>query len=194
MGLAGPPLENRLDQRSDLKQFAIGRFSSGHLTVTDCTPGRTLTVGQFCSFAQGTHVLLGGEHRSDTVTTYRFGSRPPFRDRYSHLAEGNSVELGDVVIGNDVWIGAGTIILSGVTIGDGAIIGAGSVVRRDVPPYAVAAGNPARVARLRLPEEQIQALLRIAWWDWPLEQIEETIPLLLSNDPAEFISRYDRPS
>ena len=194
MGLAGPPLETRLDERADLRQFSIGRYSSGHLTVSDCTPGQTLRVGQFCSFAQGTHVLLGGEHRSDTVTTFRFGSRPPFQARYSHLAEGNAVDLGDVVIGNDVWIGANSTILSGVTIGDGAIIGAGSVVRRDVPPYAVVAGNPARVARFRVPEDQIEALLRIAWWDWPLEQIEEAVPLLLSNDLAEFIGQYDIPS
>lgn len=159
--------------------------------MSDCSPGQTLVVGQFCSFALGTRILLGGEHRTDTVTTYRFATRAPFREHFEHLSDDNRIELGSVKIGNDVWVGSNAIIMSGVTIGDGAVIGAGSVVRRDVPPFGVVAGNPARVARHRLPDDQSQALLRICWWDWPLDKIMEEIPLLLSTDLEEFIARHD---
>ncbi len=94
---------------------------------------------------------------------------------------------GGVVIGNDVWLGHQTLVLSGVTIGDGAIIGAGSVVRHDIPPYAIVAGNPARVAGFRFPPEQVEALLRIRWWDWPLERISRHLDTLLSDDIGGFI-------
>src|ERR687890_149200 len=74
---------------------------------------------------------------------------------------------GDTVVGNDVWLGYEAIVMAGVTIGDGAIVAAGSVVAGDVPPYAIVAGNPARVVRSRFAEEDVQRLLRAAWWDWP---------------------------
>lgn len=140
------PPAARLDERDDLKQYEIGRYSWGHLTVSSRGPGTTLKIGQFCSFAYGAHIILGGEHRADFVSTYRFPAYAPFNETHLHLAEDTSVTKGAVVIGNDVWLGHQTLVLSGVTIGDGAIIGAGSVVRHDIPPYAIVAGNPARVA------------------------------------------------
>jgi serine acetyltransferase len=96
----------------------------------------------------------------------------------------------DVEIGNDVWIGDTATLLSGVRIGNGAVIGARSVVTKDVPPYAIVVGNPARIARLRFTPEQISALERIAWWNWPLHKIREAAPLLLSPSIEEFIARY----
>lgn len=184
----------RLDERADLREFPIGRFTRGHLTVSNRSPGSTLEIGQFCSFAHGTHILLGGEHRSDYVTTYRFSSYPEFRT-WSVPGEAASDQTatskGGVRIGNDVWIGTQALVLSGVTIGDGAIIGAGSVVRQDVPAYGIVAGNPGRVAGFRFPPEQIAALERIAWWDWPLDRIEAQLPLLLSGDVAGFIAAHD---
>lgn len=182
------PPATRLDEREDLRQYDIGRYSWGHLTVSSRSPGTVLKVGQFCSFAYGAHVILGGEHRSDFVSTYRFPAYPPFSETHQHLAEDTSVSKGAVVIGNDVWLGHQTLVLSGVTIGDGAIIGAGSVVRHDIPPYAVVAGNPARVAGFRFSPEEIEALLELRWWDWPLELISSHLDQLMSDDVAALVS------
>lgn len=190
---SGLPAAQRLDQREDLREFSIGRYTRGHLTVSNRSPGSHLEIGQFSSFAFGTHVLLGGEHRADYVTTYRFSSYPEFAawdlDRSS--VQETATTKGGVRIGSDVWIGTQGLVLSGVTIGHGAIIGAGSVVRQDVPPYAVVAGNPGRVAGFRFPPEQIAALLRIAWWDWPLERIQSEVGQLLSGDVEGFIAAHD---
>lgn len=184
------PPARRLDQRPDLAEFDVGRYSWGHLRIANRSPGCVLTIGAFCSFAQGTEVLLGGEHRADFVTTYRFGAYPPFDERYRRVA-GDAVARGDVTIGNDVWIGHGCLILSGVTIGDGAVVGAGSVVRQDVPPYATVLGNPARVAGFRFTPEQIEALLRIRWWDWSDDRIVASLDLMMSDDIQAFIDAHD---
>ncbi len=181
------PPARRLDQREDLKDCDIGRFTWGHLTVSNRTPGASLTVGQFCSFAYGCSIILGGEHRTDFVSTYRFPHYEPFRQTYGHLAADTVFAKGDVVIGNDVWVGHQALIVSGVTIADGVVVGAGSVVRGDVPAYAIVAGNPARVAGFRFPKEQIEALLEIQWWDWPLDRISDAVPLLMSQDIQAFI-------
>ena len=132
--------------------------------------------------------MLGGNHRVDWVTTYPFNVLFP---EAAHF-EGHPHSKGDVVIQNDVWIGMGALILSGVTIGNGAVVGARSVVTRSVPPYALAAGNPARVVRLRFSEDQIRQLERIAWWDWPIEKVQEAWPGLLSADIEAFLDRYGR--
>ncbi|MGN0065011.1 MAG: CatB-related O-acetyltransferase [Nocardioides sp.] len=187
------PPASRLDERPDLAAYDIGRFSWGHLTVSSRGPGTQLTVGQFCSFAYGTHIILGGEHRADFVSTYRFAAYPPFNETHRHLADDTSVTKGAVHIGDDVWLGTQSIILSGVSIGPGAIIGAGSVVRHDVPPYAIVAGNPARVAGFRFPPEQVEALLRIKWWDWPIERITQHLDLIMSEEIGAFIAAAEGP-
>lgn len=147
-------------------------------------------MGHFCSFAFGTRVLLGGEHRADFVSTYRFGVYPPF-DKWYRPPEDTAVSHGDITIGSDVWIGHDAMILSGVTVGDGAIVGAGSVVRQNVPPYGIVAGNPARVAGFRFAPEQIEALLRIQWWNWSDERIVRALPAIMADDIQAFIDTYD---
>ena len=96
---------------------------------------------------------------------------------------------GDISIENDVWVGATSTIMSGVKISNGAVIGGGSVVTKDVPPYAIVVGNPAKVVKYRFNEEQIDKLLRIAWWDWEEEQIKENAMLLWSDDINKFIEK-----
>lgn len=184
------PQARRLDERPDLKQFDIGKYSWGHLTVANKSPGCVLKVGRYCSFAFGVEVFLGGEHRSDYVSTYRFGKYPPFSEWYEPEAD-TAIARGDITIGNDVWIGRGAMILSGVTLGDGVIVGAGSVVRQSAPPYAIVVGNPARVAGFRFPKEQIEALLRIQWWNWSEERIVESLDLMMSDGIEKFIEAYD---
>ncbi|MFZ5775279.1 MAG: CatB-related O-acetyltransferase [Thermodesulfobacteriota bacterium] len=168
-------------------RYAIGRWSYGSPEILSWNEGAELTVGAFCSMADGVRILLGGEHRLDWVTTY------PFSELWDAAKEipGHPATKGDVVIGNDVWIGREALILSGVTIGDGAVIGAGAVVSREVPPYAVVAGNPARLIRKRFSDQQIERLQALQWWHWPDERIAPLLPLLLSPDVEAFLARAE---
>lgn len=149
--------------------------------------GTRVFIGKYCSIASGVVIFNGSNHNPQWVSTYPFrikmGLPGAFRD-------GHPASKGDVRIGNDVWIGAGAIVLSGVSIGDGAVIGAGAVVSRDVEPYVVAAGNPAVPVRTRFPSEVVDQLLKIRWWDWPADQVQEAVPLLCSDRIEEFIARH----
>ena len=127
----------------------------------------TIVIGDFCSIARDVS-MQEYNHRMDRLSTYNFGK---------HLFGGRSVDdavsKGPIIVGNDVWIGAKAIILSGVTIGDGAIVAAGSVVTKDVPPFSIVGGNPARVIRYRFSPEIIAQLQTLKWWSWPLEKIKQ---------------------
>jgi len=133
------------------------------------------TIGKFCSIASHTRVNPGN-HPLDRVALSHFTYRAsayglgPDEAGFFDWRRGHRVTLG-----NDVWLGHGVIVLPGVSIGSGAAIGAGAVVTKDVPPFAVAVGNPARVLRFRFPEEIRAALLAIAWWDWPRERLSEAL-------------------
>jgi acetyltransferase-like isoleucine patch superfamily enzyme len=146
-----------------------------------------VTIGRYCSIAGDVQIMPGGNHRIDWVSSY------PFRLRYGlegALQDGHPSTKGDVVIGNDVWIGNDAMILSGVTIGDGAVIGAEAVVTRDVPAYAIVAGNPARVVGHRFSESQREQLLKVRWWDWPEELVLERVADLNGGDVEAFLRRY----
>lgn len=164
-------------------QYEIGRGSYGDLSILDFGEGSTLRIGAYCSFARGCQVFLGGEHRTDWVTTYPFSA---LNRRFAHI-EGHPRTRGDVVIGNDVWLGREAMVMSGVTIGDGAVVGARAVVTRDVPPYGIVAGNPAALVRSRFPPEVVERLMAIAWWRWPPERVEAAMPLLLDADLKAFL-------
>lgn len=163
----------------------LGEGTAGTPKIKDYVhdPSR-LIVGNYTSLAGGAVIMLGGYHGIDRVTTYphRLAMGLP------GAGEDGIPEIrGDTRIGSDVWIGTESVIMSGVTIGDGAVVAAGAVVMRDVPPFAVVAGNPARPVRWRFSEEQREALLRIRWWDWPRERVIEAVPLLASEDIDGFI-------
>jgi acetyltransferase-like isoleucine patch superfamily enzyme len=148
---------------------------------------RKVVIGSFCSIAPGVQILSGGIHPTDWVASYPFRSRWGMEGAYS---DGMPQSRGEVVIGSDVWLGTDAVLLSGVTIGHGSIIAARSVVTRDVPPYSVAAGCPARVLRQRFPPQVVDALLRIAWWEWDDAKIRAAVPLLSSADIEGFLKRY----
>jgi acetyltransferase-like isoleucine patch superfamily enzyme len=153
-----------------------------HYTAVLYSEQAQVSIGKFCCFADSVVIMGGGEHRTDWVTAY------PLDENINKIKrEGQAISKGNVIIGNDVWVGSQAYISSGVTIGDGAVIGAHSVVTKDVPPYCIAAGNPARVVRKRFDDEVIERLLQIKWWDWPLIEIKKAIPLLQSNNIWEFI-------
>ena len=94
---------------------------------------------------------------------------------------------GDIIIENDVWVGARSTIMSGVKISNGAVVAAGSVVTKDVPPYTIVGGNPARIIKYRFDESQIEKLLKISWWDWDEDKIRENAELMWSSDIDKFI-------
>ena len=95
---------------------------------------------------------------------------------------------GDTIVGHDVWLGYRTLVMPGVTIGHGAVVAAGSVVVGDIPPYAIAGGNPARVLRLRYDEDDVARLLRAAWWDWPVQLVTEHARTIMAGTPAEVLA------
>lgn len=163
----------------------VGEFTYGSPRFRLWGEQERIVIGKFCSIADGVTIFGGGEHRADWVTT--FPLRVAFDDPLA-FQDGHPASKGETKIGNDVWIGYGATILSGVTIGDGAIVGAGAVVTRDVAPYTIVAGNPARLIRPRFPENQIAELLTIKWWNWPLDRIKLAASRLSSNDISAFIS------
>ncbi|MET0626304.1 MAG: CatB-related O-acetyltransferase [Pyrinomonadaceae bacterium] len=167
-------------------EHKIGRGTYGSPRVLSWRDGTALEIGSFCSISDSVTIMLGGEHRTDWVTTYPFSRLFPEAAGF----RGHPHTKGDVVIGNDVWVGYGALILSGVRIGDGAVVAARSVVRGNVEPYSIVAGNPSRHVKFRFDEATVGALQEIAWWDWPMAKIKEAWPLLLADDIDAFIAAY----
>lgn len=145
--------------------------------------GDRLVIGKFCAIASGVRFIMGSaNHRMCSVSTYPFSV---FGGAWAENAPPHLSQLpfkGDTVVGNDVWIGRKAVIMPGVKIGDGAIIAAYSVVARDVEPYTLVGGNPARLIRRRFDEELTQMLLNLRWWDFAPEELADFLPVLCEGD------------
>jgi len=174
-------IKPNLDTNVNNKQIIVGDYTYGVPTVLTWKGASNLRVGKFCSISDEVEIFLGGEHWHGFITSF------PLHHCLCDDALKPANTKGDITIGNDVWIGRGVTILSGVTIGDGAVIGARSVIAKDVLPYAIVVGNPARCIRFRFTDEQIAELLKIKWWDWDTEKIAEYAPLLESVNIDKFI-------
>lgn len=148
--------------------------------------GDKLIIGKFCMIASGaTFIMNGGNHLTDSISTYPFAI---FGNAWANAMEGKEYPTkGDTIIGNDVWIGHDATIMPGVKIGDGAIIGTKSVVTKDVEPYAIVGGNPAKEIKKRFSKEDVEKLLEIKWWDWPIEKITAQVGNLTGNDLSQLL-------
>jgi virginiamycin A acetyltransferase len=143
--------------------------------------GDRLIIGKFCQIASGVSFIMNGaNHSLEGISTYPF---KVFGDPWSS-AELNLVTKGDTIIGNDVWIGNAARFMPGVKIGDGAIIAANSLVTKDVEPYSIVGGNPAKEIRKRFSEEKIKSLLDLKWWDWPQEKISQNLYWLTKDQES----------
>ncbi|MCO4641097.1 CatB-related O-acetyltransferase [uncultured Streptococcus sp.] len=156
--------EIRFYDFNSLENVEAGNYSYGNLSLFDFKDGSKLKIGNFCSFAKNTFFCLGGEHDYKTLSTY------PFESRISDNKI-TSFSKGDIVIGDDVWIGVNVTILSGVKIGQGAIIAAGSVVTKDVEPYSIYGGVPARLIKKRFSDEIIEKLKKVDYSTLSKEKI-----------------------
>lgn len=143
--------------------------------------GDKLIIGKFCQIASGVEFIMnGGNHFIEGISTFPFSV---FGHGWERAMDGKHFpNKGNTEIGNDVWIGYRSLIMPGISIGDGSIIATASVVTKDIPPYAIVGGNPAKIIRKRFSDTEIEALLKIRWWDWDAEKITRNVTVLTSND------------
>lgn len=177
------PEQSQLKFREKYPGYSMGVHSYGLPIVHDWNEGTTLRIGKYCSIAKNVQIFLGGNHRTDWISTYPF---PAFFAAAKGI-ENYGFSKGDVIIGSDVWLGRNCTILSGVTIGHGAVVGAASVVTKNVEAYSIVGGNPAKHLHWRFDEPTRKALLETAWWDWPEEDIWQVMDKFCSDDIANFI-------
>lgn len=159
----------------------VGKYTYGQKNIKIVTTGADIIIGKFCSIAENIQVYLGQNHRTDWISTYPFGHI--HTGAFSKFdGTGHPSTKGDILIGNDVYIGTSAVIMSGITIGDGAVIGAHSVVTKNVPPYTIFAGNPGKVRKNRFNDVDTAFLLDLKWWDMEEHIINEISPILCSGD------------
>jgi chloramphenicol O-acetyltransferase type B len=193
--LAMDPAERATAQREEAARhieegtLAMGR-ASGVAPVVRKFKGDTgrVFIANFVSIAEGVEFYSGGLHRTEWVSQYGLRAMLELPGAYE---DGFPHGRGDTHVGHDVSLADGVIVMSGVTIGHGAVITTRSVVTKDVAPYEIAGGVPAKPIGRRFGDAQIAALLRIAWWDWPDEKIRERVDLLSSPDVDAFIAAFD---
>ena len=157
--------------------------------------GQKLKIGKFCSLAGGCKFLMkGAQHTLNSFTTYplfwNLVSRPEVKSFFDAIPDKKyfNKEYGDTVIGNDVWIGYEAVIMPGVKIGDGAVIGTRAVVTKDIEPYTIVGGNPAKVIRKRFDDETIRKLLEIQWWNWEVEKIMDNYQNIMDCDLEKLVN------
>ena len=164
----------------DLDRFEIGKYSYGELNVVSFNSQSSLKIGNYVSIAQKVNFLLDVEHYLNHVSTF------PFKVKSLKMQKDEAFSKGDIVIDDDVWIGYGATVMSGVHIGQGAVIAAGAVVTKDVPPYAVVGGVPAKVIKYRFNEETVNELLKIDFSRIDKDFIEKNIDFLYKDVEENF--------
>ncbi|MBE7184938.1 MAG: antibiotic acetyltransferase [Methylobacterium mesophilicum] len=174
--------------RATLREVSIGDFSY-------CEPDVEAiyaSIGKFCSVARNVRINAL-EHPLERLTTHKVSYRPNEYFLYHGVDGGfrDRRRARPVTVGHDVWIGHGAVVMPGVTVGTGAVIGANAVVTRNVPPFTIVTGVPARPLRSRFPERIAARILRLEWWDWPLEKLSDAVPDMQELPIEEFLERWE---
>lgn len=167
-----PHNKTRIAAITNISRITVGNSTYGHINVINASEYYSLKIGHYCSIAQDVSFIVCADHPTDRISTYPFKVMCVGSQRYEAISK------GDIVVEDDVWIGHGATILSGVHIGQGAIVAAGAVVAKDVPPYAIVGGVPAKVIKYRFPPHMIDALMRIDYGKLTKEMVEEHIDSL----------------
>lgn len=180
-------------ENEHLLVMGIGSYYDRQIEVISWSDAYKVIIGKYCSIGRDCSFFLHADHRHDWITTSSQLWGPVTSEiAEMHMNMGHPTCKGNIIIENDVWIGAKSSIMSGVKISNGAVVGATSTVTKDVPPYAIVAGNPARIVKYRFSKEIIDKLLDIAWWDWPQDtyKIKGEANLLWSSNIEGFINRH----
>jgi len=197
--------EPRIHSTAQLKSSKLGRYADigervilrdvmvGDFTYVERNgEGIYAEIGKFCSIAANVRINAL-EHPMERLTTHKLSYRPNEYFRYLGV-DGEfraRRQAKRVVIGNDVWIGHGAVITPGVTVGHGAVIGANAVVTKDVAPYTVVGGVPAKLIRKRFDDAIIERLLKLNWWDWPVEKLFEAVPDMQTMAISDFLDKWE---
>lgn len=179
---------SELNDRDDV---IIGDFTYGNPKVRTGGNMAKCIIGKFCCIADGVSIQLISDHHPEWISTYDLSvllSESNFENAYNRET---CIVKGDVVIGNNVWIGERSIILPGVTIGNGAIIAAGAVVTKSIPPYTIAGGVPARCIRKRFSNEDISALNKVQWWNWSENKILSGLKFIEGNSVKKLLAFHE---
>lgn len=187
MWLAGGRRTKRKKRIPANVEVGAGTIVGSDVRFLTWLPTERIVIGRYCSIGPHGVIFAGGNHRTDIASTFAFDHfllGQPFPSRTYQTTP-------PTVIGNDVWLGRAATVLGGVRIGDGAVVAAGAVVFSEVPPYAVVAGNPARVMRYRFSQRTVARLLKIGWWNWSEAEIRENMEWLY-KPINEFVAHFDR--
>ena len=169
-----------------------GTYFDRNVNIMSWSDQYNIHLGKYNSIGRDCNFFLHANHRADWITTSSqlFGPvTPEIADM--HMKMGHPTCKGDIIIENDVWIGAKSTIMSGIKISNGSIIAAGSIVTKDVPPYAIVAGNPGRIVKFRFNENQIDKLLKISWWNWDEDKIKNEAMNMWSDNIDKFINNHE---
>jgi acetyltransferase-like isoleucine patch superfamily enzyme len=179
-------LSHSISQLKSKGLLEIGDHTYG-LPIIDRYEGSDakVTIGKFCSIGPNVRIITGGIHPVDRIGLYPFRIQWSLPDAHK---DGMPKTNGPINIGNDVWISSGATILSGITIGHGSVIAANALVTKDVPPYTIVGGNPAKIVKQRFTPEQIDQLLKLEWWSWSREKIEKNINLISSQSVEDLLN------